>query len=75
MGLVSRSCRFAGTSAAARAGAAGAASGGGGGMGWVDIFKGLKHGALNVCGIAGGFFFTEWVGGRRRGEEGVHEKR
>lgn len=44
-------------------------------MGWVDIFKGLKHGALNVCGIAGGFFFTEWVGGRRRGEEGVHEKR
>lgn len=65
MGLVSRSCGLA---------AAGAASGSGGGMGWVDIFKGLKHGTFDVCGIAGGFFFSECMGGRRRGEESVHEK-
>lgn len=73
MGLVSRSCRFAG--AAAGAGGAASGSGMGGSVGWVDIFKGLKHGALDVCGIAGGFFFSEWVGGRWRGEECVDEKR
>lgn len=59
-------------SGSARAGAGGASASGGGGR-WMDIFKRLEHGTLDVGGVAGRFFFSERVGGRWGGEESVEE--
>lgn len=73
LGFVPGSSGFFGRGAGASAGA-GASGGSGGGGRWMDIFKRLEHGALDVGGVAGGFFFSERVGGRWGGEEGVEEK-
>lgn len=77
LGFVPGSSGFFGRGAGcAGAGAGGSASGGGGGGGrWMDIFKRLEHGTLDVGGVAGRFFFSERVRGRWGGEEGVEENR
>lgn len=74
LGLVPRSSGFFGGSAGAGGGGGGGSGGGSGSGRWVDIFKRLEHGALDIGGITGGFFFSERMGGRWRGEEGVEEK-
>lgn len=75
LGFVPGSSGFFGRGARAGGGGGGGggASGGGGGGRWMDIFKRLEHGTLDVGGVAGRFFFSERVGGRWGGEEGVEE--